>query len=72
MQELIALKAFGLDELSAVRYYTAIIMAERGVLSAPNMAVGAPYFVGGGVMPTLNVDSAAVGSPAVHPDGPTQ
>lgn len=76
MQELIALKAFGLDELNAVRYYTAIIMAERGVLSAPNMAVGAPYFVGG-VMPTLNVDSAAAGAQAgfpqtVHPDGPSQ
>jgi membrane protease subunit (stomatin/prohibitin family) len=60
MQELIALKAFGLDELSAVRYYTAIIMAERGVLSAPNMAVGAPYFVGG-VTPTMSVDGAATG-----------
>lgn len=55
MQELISLKAFGLDELTAVRYYTAMLMAERGVLSAPNMAIGAPYFVGG-TFPTMPVE----------------
>jgi len=52
MKALIALKAFGLSEIDAVRYYTAIIMAEKGVVSAPNMAVGAPFTVGG--MPLVN------------------
>lgn len=47
MRGLIALKAFGLSELDAVRYYTAMIMAEHGVVSAPNMAVGAPFQIGG-------------------------
>lgn len=46
MKELIALRAFGLSEIDAVRYYTAMMMAQRGVVSAPNMAVGQPFFVG--------------------------
>src|SRR5207302_10249211 len=43
MKALISLKAFGLSELDAVRYYTAMLMAARGVVSAPNMAVGLPF-----------------------------
>jgi membrane protease subunit (stomatin/prohibitin family) len=39
MKELISLRAFGLSELEAVRYYTAMIMAQNGIVSAPNMAV---------------------------------
>ncbi|MGO8673914.1 MAG: SPFH domain-containing protein [Capsulimonadaceae bacterium] len=54
MKALISLKAFGLSELDAVRYYTAILMAERGLVSAPNMAVGAPFTIGA-VQPTLPV-----------------
>jgi membrane protease subunit (stomatin/prohibitin family) len=57
MRDLISLKAFGLDELTAVRYYTAMLMAERGVVSAPNMAVGVPYQVGG-VTPTVSLNGA--------------
>jgi membrane protease subunit (stomatin/prohibitin family) len=55
MKSLIALKAFGLSELDAVRYYTAMIMAERGVVSAPNMAVGLPFNISG-VQPTATTD----------------
>ncbi len=47
MKALIALRAFGLSELDAVRYYAALIMAERGLVSAPNIAVGAPFQIGG-------------------------
>jgi membrane protease subunit (stomatin/prohibitin family) len=47
MKALIALKAFGLSELDAVRYYTAMLMAERGVVSAPNMAIGQPFSING-------------------------
>jgi membrane protease subunit (stomatin/prohibitin family) len=46
MRELISLRAFGLSELDAVRYYVAMKMAERGLVSAPNMAVGEPFNVG--------------------------
>jgi membrane protease subunit (stomatin/prohibitin family) len=56
MRELIALKAFGLDEITAVRYYTAMLMAEKGIVSAPNMAVGMPYHVGG-ALPTISIDA---------------
>jgi len=56
MKALISLKAFGLSELDAVRYYTAILMAERGLVSAPNMAVGAPFTIGA-AQPTLPVGS---------------
>jgi hypothetical protein len=58
MRELISLKAFGLSEIEAVRYYTAMIMAERGAVSAPNMAIGLPYFVGNAV-PVMDVDAMA-------------
>jgi len=46
MKELISLRAFGLSEIDAVRYYVAMVMAERGVVSAPNMAVGEPFHMG--------------------------
>jgi len=46
MRELISLRAFGLSELDAVRYYVALKMAERGLVSAPNMAVGEPFHIG--------------------------
>jgi membrane protease subunit (stomatin/prohibitin family) len=46
MRELISLRAFGLSELDAVRYYVAMKMAERGLVSAPNMAVGQPFNIG--------------------------
>jgi membrane protease subunit (stomatin/prohibitin family) len=58
MRHLISLKAFGLSELDAVRYYTAMVMADRGIVSAPNMAIGAPFQIGG-VTPTLNGEHAA-------------
>jgi hypothetical protein len=58
MRALISLKAFGLSELDAVRYYTAMIMADRGVLSAPNMAVGQPFNIGAGVQMTLPTQDA--------------
>jgi len=46
MRELISLRAFGLSELDAVRYYVALKMAERGLVSAPNVAVGEPFNCG--------------------------
>ena len=55
MKALISLKAFGLSELEAVRYYTAMLMAERGIVSAPNMAVGMPFSING-VQTTTNAD----------------
>lgn len=55
MKALISLKAFGLSEIEAVRYYTAMLMAERGVVSAPNMAIGQPFTIAG-VQPTGSVD----------------
>jgi hypothetical protein len=46
MRELISLRAFGLSDLDAVRYYVALKMAERGLVSAPNVAVGEPFNYG--------------------------
>lgn len=46
MRELISLQAIGLSPLEAVRYYLALRMAEKGLVSAPNAAVGEPYNVG--------------------------
>ena len=57
MRALISLKAFGLTEIEAVRYYTAMLMAERGIISAPNMAIGEPFHIGSGVQ--MQLPSAA-------------
>jgi membrane protease subunit (stomatin/prohibitin family) len=55
MRELISLRAFGLSELDAVRYYVAMKMAERGLVSAPNMAVGLPFNIGLTGMPAADL-----------------
>lgn len=47
MRELISLQAIGLTPIEAVRYYLALKMAERGLVSAPNAAAGMPFFIGG-------------------------
>src|SRR5262249_30315542 len=46
MRELISLRAFGLSELDAVRYYVALKMAEHGLVSAPHVAVGGRFTSG--------------------------
>jgi membrane protease subunit (stomatin/prohibitin family) len=55
MRALISLRAFGLREIDAVRYYMAKLMAERSVVSAPNMAIGEPFHIGAPVQATLPV-----------------
>ncbi|HEV2099107.1 MAG TPA: SPFH domain-containing protein [Stellaceae bacterium] len=55
MRALISLRAFGLQEIDAVRYYIAMLMAEHGLVSAPNMAVGQPFHVGAPVQATVPV-----------------
>jgi hypothetical protein len=47
MRELISLQALGLTPLEAVRYYLALRMAEKGLVSAPNAAAGVPFQIGG-------------------------
>src|SRR6266705_4521754 len=67
MRELISLRAFGLSELDAVRYYVALKMAERGLVSAPNVAVGQPFNYGitsFAVMPGLDSGTGAQAAPA--------
>jgi membrane protease subunit (stomatin/prohibitin family) len=78
MRELISLRAFGLSELDAVRYYVALKMAERGLVSAPNVAVGEPFNIGitatqatplaGIAVPEVNgpAASAPAHAPAAH------
>lgn len=66
MKALISLKAFGLSEMEAVRYYTAMLMAERGVVSAPNMAVGLPFNISG-IQPTNSVDRFVNNQPTTLP-----
>ena len=47
MRELISLQAIDLSPLQAVRYYLALRMAEKGLVSAPNAATGQPFSIGG-------------------------
>jgi len=46
MRELISLQAIGLTPIEAVRYYLALRMAEKGLVSAPNAAAGLPFHIG--------------------------
>ncbi len=69
MKALISLKAFGLSEMDAVRYYTAMIMAEHGAVSAPNMAVGQPFNIGSAT-PVVSADKY-VETPKVAAPRPT-
>jgi hypothetical protein len=62
MRALISLRAFGLQEIDAVRYYTAMLMAEHGLVSAPNMAVGQPFQIGAAVQALVPV--AGIGGPS--------
>ncbi|MHB2016327.1 MAG: SPFH domain-containing protein [Candidatus Xenobia bacterium] len=68
MRTLISLRALGLSDAEAVRHYIAMLLAERGVVSAPNMAIGQPFYIG--AMPTTSVGSyheAAHPIPPVNP-----
>ena len=47
MRELISLQALGLTPLESIRYYLALRMADRGLVSAPNAAAGLPFYIGG-------------------------
>ena len=67
MRELISLRAFGLSEIDAVRYYVALKMAERGLLSAPNMAIGEPFNYGITGLATGMPALEGGGAHAVHP-----
>jgi len=55
MRALISLRAFGLQEIDAVRYYIAMLMAEHGLVSAPNMAIGEAFHIGAPVQATVPV-----------------
>lgn len=46
MRELISLQALGLTPIEAIRYYLALRMAEKGLVSAPNAAAGLPFHIG--------------------------
>jgi membrane protease subunit (stomatin/prohibitin family) len=70
MKALISLKAFGLSEIDAVRYYTAMLMAERGIVSAPNMAIGQPFNISG-VQTTVSTDRYGAHGTVPAPTAPT-
>ena len=57
MRELIALQAIGLSAKEAAQFYLAFLMANKGLVSAPNAAAGLPFNIGGSTMPTLPVDA---------------
>jgi membrane protease subunit (stomatin/prohibitin family) len=69
MRALISLKAFGLTEIDAVRYYIAMLLADRGVVSAPNMAIGQPFNIGG-VQPVASTDAFTRSHPTPIPPVP--
>src|SRR5277367_3757510 len=70
MRELISLQAIGLSPIEAVRYYLALKMAERGLVSAPNAAAGVPFNIGGqptGFYPLGPETGLPTSSPGIAP-----
>lgn len=61
MKQLISLRAFGLPEEKAVQYYIAMLMAEKGLLTAPNMITGTGFTIQG-----LTMTPIALGNPAAE------
>lgn len=57
MRELISLRAFGMTEIEAARMYLALKMAEKGLVSAPNAAIGAPFHIGGAALGTFDTNA---------------
>jgi len=74
MRELISLQAIGLSPIEAVRYYLALKMADRGLVSAPNAAAGLPFQIGGQptgfypLGPETGLSSQNLGVPTPSPD----
>jgi membrane protease subunit (stomatin/prohibitin family) len=66
MRALISLRAFGLQEIDAVRYYIAKLMGERSVLSAPNMAIGQPFQIGASAQAMVPIPGMGGPGPASH------
>ena len=61
MRELISLQALGLSPIDAVRYYLALEMAKKGLVSAPNAAIGESFHIGGQTMGTYPVPASTTG-----------
>jgi membrane protease subunit (stomatin/prohibitin family) len=61
MRELISLQAIGLTPHEAIRYYLALKMAEKGLVSAPNAAIGESFHIGGQTMGTYPVPASTTG-----------
>ncbi|MBU2767246.1 hypothetical protein HAP94_13955 [Acidithiobacillus ferrivorans] len=57
MREIISLRALGLSGIEAVRFYLALKMADKGLVSAPNAAVGEGFTIGGATMGTYPVSN---------------
>ena len=64
MRELISLQAVGLSPIEAVRYYLALRMAERGLISAPNAAAGVAFNIGGQTFGNFPIDLEPHRAPA--------
>ena len=47
MKRLISLRAYGLTEEQAIRYYIAMLMAEKGLVTAPNIISGTGFSIQG-------------------------
>jgi membrane protease subunit (stomatin/prohibitin family) len=68
MRELISLQAIGLSPLESARFYLALRMADRGLVSAPNAAAGLPFYIGAqGIFPVATETGLGVATAAPPP-----
>jgi membrane protease subunit (stomatin/prohibitin family) len=66
MKRLISFRAFGMTEAEAVRAMIAYELAQRGVVSAPNALIGAPFTVGN-IAPVAPIGNFGVQTEATGP-----
>lgn len=56
IREIVSFRALGLSNQEAIQAWLASKLADKGVISAPNMLAGLPFNIGGGVTPTMDVN----------------
>jgi hypothetical protein len=69
MKRLISFRAFGMSEKEATAAMIAYELAQRGVVSAPNALIGAPFQVGS-VAPVAPIGSFGIQTAPTVPPAP--
>ena len=68
MHELILLQALGLSPIEVIYYYPALRMAEKGLVPAPNAAIGEAFQISGALATTAAALASVKDKPVMSLD----